>query len=233
MPLHKAPDADYKRTYPRFLQIGLLLALGVLTAAFTVPLPQPERALFAASAPVALDIETVPPTAEVAPLPPPPPAPPPPREVDDAVDLQDAVDAVDLDTFLPPPVGPPPVAPPVLTPPVVTLEAPPVPADPVDDDPVFVVVEQEPVLIDGLEGLQRRVVYPAFAVRAGIQGTVYVQFVVDRTGAVTEPVVLRSPSELLSEAALNAVRTARFEPGQQRGRPVRVRYQLPVRFTLQ
>lgn len=236
MPLPKAPAADYKRTYPLFLQVGLLLALGVLTAAFTIPLPEPDRALFAVDAPAAIEIETVPPTAEVMPPPPPPPAPPPPpQEVPDDVPVQDVLDAVTLDLLesVPPPIGPPITAVVPPTPPIVTPPVPPTPPEPiVDADVVFVVVEQEPVLIDGLEGLQRRVVYPEFARQAGVQGTVYVQFVVDQTGTVTEPVVLRSPNALLSEAALAAVRTARFEPGQQRGRPVKVRYQLPVRFTL-
>ena len=68
--------------------------------------------------------------------------------------------------------------------------------------------------------------------RVEIQGIVFVQFVVDERGRVVDPVVVRSPSELLSEAALRAVIESRFVPGHQRGRPVKVRYSLPVRFVL-
>lgn len=110
---------------------------------------------------------------------------------------------------------------------------PPPPPPPARDAPeVFDVVEQQPELIGGLEALQRAVEYPAAAREAGIQGRVFVVFVVDEQGRVTDPVVTRSPSPLLSEAALAAVRGVRFVPGQHRGRPVRVRFALPINFVL-
>ena len=93
-------------------------------------------------------------------------------------------------------------------------------------------MEQNPVLIGGMEELQRRVEYPRLAREAGIEGRVFVQFVVDERGNVVDPVVTRSPSDLLSEAALKAVRESRFQPGSQRGRPVKVRFALPVNFVL-
>ncbi len=93
-------------------------------------------------------------------------------------------------------------------------------------------MEQEPVLIGGLDGLQARVQYPEFARRAGVEGTVFVRFVVDERGNVSDLEVQRSPNDLLSEAAVKAIRESRFEPGQQRGRPVKARFTLPVRFVL-
>ena len=97
---------------------------------------------------------------------------------------------------------------------------------------MFDVVETQPELIGGLPALQARVEYPEFARRARIEGQVVVQFVVDERGNVVDPVVLRSPNDLLSEAALKAVRESRFTPGQQRGRPVKVRFAVPVTFRL-
>ena len=99
-------------------------------------------------------------------------------------------------------------------------------------DEVFDVVERNPVLVGGLIGLQSRVEYPRAAREAGIEGRVFVQFVVNETGAVVDPIVTRSPSELLSEAALRAVRESRFVPGSQDGRPVKVRFSLPINFVL-
>ena len=99
-------------------------------------------------------------------------------------------------------------------------------------DEIYEVVEQNPVLIGGMASLQGRVEYPRLAREAGIEGRVFVQFVVDETGTVVDPVVVRSPSELLSDAALRAVRETRFEPGRQRGRPVKVRFSLPINFVL-
>ncbi len=120
--------------------------------------------------------------------------------------------------------GPAPAPPPPPPPPFVE--------DIPDTDEVFTVAEVQPELVGGLAGLQGRVEYPEFARRAGIEGQVVVQFVVDERGNVVDPVVLRSPNDLLSEAALKAVRESKFTPGQQRGRPVKVRFAVPVTFRL-
>jgi len=97
---------------------------------------------------------------------------------------------------------------------------------------IFEVVETAPRLIGGLEGLQQRVVYPAEAKEQGIEGRVFVTFVVDKEGRVTDPSVRRSPDPLLSAAALEAVQASEFIPGRQRGVAVKVRYSLPVNFVL-
>ena len=104
-------------------------------------------------------------------------------------------------------------------------------AAPPDGD-VYEVAEVMPEIIGGLAALQARVVYPEAARRAGVEGQVVVQFVVDEGGAVTDLDVLRSPNDLLAEAALKAVRESTFKPGQQRGRPVKVRFAVPVTFRL-
>lgn len=97
---------------------------------------------------------------------------------------------------------------------------------------VFEIVEVQPELIGGLEGLQRRVEYPEMARRAGIEGMVYLQFVVDEQGGVSETSCPRMPNQMLCDAATKALRDSRFHPGLQDGVPVKVRYTLPVRFAL-
>ena len=101
---------------------------------------------------------------------------------------------------------------------------------------VFVIVEQPPVLIpseaEGMRALQQCIRYPEMAKRAGIQGRVFVQFVVDETGRVTEPVVARGIGGGADEEALRCVREAAFTPGLQRGREVKVRFSLPITFRL-
>ncbi len=68
----------------------------------------------------------------------------------------------------------------------------------------------------------------------GVQGKVYLKFVVEKNGKVGEVVVLRSPDKLLEKEAVRVVKTLpKFEPGMQRGKPVRVWYQVPVTFRLQ
>ena len=87
------------------------------------------------------------------------------------------------------------------------------------------------------EGVMRHVVketkYPGKARRKGIQGMVYVRFVVERDGSVGDVEVLRSVHPLLDEEAVRVVKTfPRFSPGLQRGKPVRVSYSLPMNFSL-
>lgn len=99
-------------------------------------------------------------------------------------------------------------------------------------DEYFVVVEEMPKLIGGLKGLQSKVVYPEMAKRAGIEGRVTLQFIVNENGDVENPKVIRGIGGGADEAALEVVSQAKFEPGLQRGKPVKVQYSLPVVFRL-
>lgn len=235
MALKKNPKADLKRQYPLMMQIGLLLSLSLLIAAFTVPMGGGNEVQVMTEDQEIIEIEEIPPTQEYTPPPPPPPAPPPPQEVPDDVEIEEEIiDDIELDLTadVPPPPAPP-SAPPPPPPPPGEPPPPPPPPEPEPQEPeVFEVAEVQPVLIGGLEELQRNVEYPEFARRAGIEGRVIIQFVVDERGNVVDPVVARSPNDALSEAALEAVRQAKFQPGQQRGRPVKVRFSLPVTFRL-
>ena len=96
----------------------------------------------------------------------------------------------------------------------------------------FEMVEQQPELIGGLAELLRRIRYPEQALRAGIQGHVFVEFVVTETGDVTDPVVRRGIGYGADEEAVRVIQQAKFNPGIQNGTPVRVRYGLPVHFRL-
>lgn len=100
------------------------------------------------------------------------------------------------------------------------------------DDDFFVVVEQMPELIGGLAELQKKISYPDEARQAGIEGRVYVQFIVNENGDVENPRVIRGIGGGADEEALNAVKQAKFKPGYQRGEPVRVQYSLPFVFQL-
>ncbi|MEX0595435.1 MAG: energy transducer TonB, partial [Candidatus Paceibacterota bacterium] len=61
---------------------------------------------------------------------------------------------------------------------------------------------------------------------------VVVQFIIDEEGNVNDPVVVRGIGGGCDEEAVRAVSKAKFIPGKQRGKPVRVRYSLPVTFRL-
>src|SRR5690625_5390729 len=110
---------------------------------------------------------------------------------------------------------------------------PPPPAEEEPEEDFFVVVEQMPELIGGLGELQSKIRYPEMARRAGIEGRVHIQFIVNERGEVENPVVVRGIGGGADEEALRVVSQAKFTPGMQRGRPVRVQYSLPIFFRLQ
>jgi periplasmic protein TonB len=81
--------------------------------------------------------------------------------------------------------------------------------------------------------LSGKIKYPAEALENGIKGTVYVSFVIDREGNVTNTKVLRGIGSGCDEEALRVVNEMpQWIPGTQRGKPVKVQYNLPIRFML-
>ncbi|MEQ9092454.1 MAG: TonB family protein [Balneola sp.] len=116
-----------------------------------------------------------------------------------------------------------------LTP--VDIPSPPKQNNPVDKE-VFIVVENMPELIGGQAGVQSKVEYPPTAKRAGIEGRVTVQFVVDKNGNVKNPKIIRGIGGGCDEEALRVVSQAKFKPGMQRGRNVEVEMSLPILFKL-
>lgn len=102
-------------------------------------------------------------------------------------------------------------------------------------DEFFKVVEDMPQFTDGniFDYLAQHVRYPEEAEKNGIGGMVYVQFVIDTTGKVVEPKVIKSVSPELDAEALRVVsEMPAWKPGMQRGKPVRVSFTLPVIFKL-
>jgi TonB family protein len=94
----------------------------------------------------------------------------------------------------------------------------------------YVVAEQMPELIGGLEGLQAKVRYPDQARLQGVQGRVYVQFIVDEKGNVINPQIIRGVGAGTSEEALRVIKLVKFKPGLMKGKPVPVQYSLPIYF---
>ncbi|HXH19815.1 MAG TPA: TonB family protein [Chitinophagales bacterium] len=82
--------------------------------------------------------------------------------------------------------------------------------------------------------MERTLVYPPVAKRLGIEGTVYVSFVVERDGSITDVKVIWSVHNLLDNEAMRVMKLMpNWKPGMQNGKPVRVRYKLPINFTLE
>ncbi len=108
----------------------------------------------------------------------------------------------------------------------------------VEKEEVFRSVEQMPTFPGGdaalMKYLSSHLQYPTMAQENGVQGTVIVQFVVTKTGAVGEVKVARSVDRDLDKEAVRVCKSLpKFVPGRQNGQPVSVWYTLPVKFKLQ
>ena len=115
------------------------------------------------------------------------------------------------------------------------VELPPEPEP--EPEEVFAMVESMPEFVGGEEAfmnyLRMNLDYPTIALEARIQGIVFLQFVVEKDGSITDIKVLRGVVSSLDEEAVRVVRQMpKWIPGEQNGRKVRVKYSLPVRFRL-
>lgn len=213
--MRKTKEADLREQYQLNLMGGWIVSLSIMIILFRInlysapPTPPPieEQEI--------IQMEEIIQTKQIE-TPPPPPRPPVPVEVPNDEILEDDIVELDLEFDL----GD-----------ALTLPPPPPPKE--DEEQFFIVVENMPQLIGGLSKLQSQVTYPEMARRAGIEGRVTIQFIVNERGQVENPRVIRGIGGGCDEEALKAVSKARFTPGLQRGRPVKVQYSLPIVFRLQ
>jgi protein TonB len=106
-----------------------------------------------------------------------------------------------------------------------------------DENKIFMVVEQQPEFEGGYEAMmnfiRKNMRYPASARRMGIDGTVYVSFVVGKDGSIADVKVLRGISADCDKEAVRVVQMMPpWKPGKQNGKNVFVRFNLPIKFKL-
>ncbi len=106
-----------------------------------------------------------------------------------------------------------------------------------DENKIFTVVEQQPEFAGGYEAMmnfiRKNMRYPASARRMGVDGTVYVSFVVSKDGSISEVKVIRGISADCDKEAMRVVgMMPAWRPGKQNGKPVFVRFVLPIKFQL-
>ena len=109
--------------------------------------------------------------------------------------------------------------------------------EPEEEDQIFQVVEEDATFPGGtaelMKYLQKNIKYPSICQEQGIQGRVIVQFVVEKDGSITDVQVIKAINPYLDKEAVRVVSTMpKWSPGKQRGKPVRVRFTLPVTFRL-
>ena len=106
-----------------------------------------------------------------------------------------------------------------------------------EEPEIFFIVEEMPQFPGGETALRKYIAenvrYPEMAKENDIQGTVYVRFVVDEKGKVTNVELLRGVDPLLDKEALRVVSSLpNWKPGKQRGKAVKVSHSVPIKFAL-
>lgn len=225
MDTKKTPKADLEGKRVLFIQIGLIVTLAVVLLAFEWKTYDRELIDLGEREVIDIPEEMVEITRQEQP--PPPPAPPPQttqfKIVEDDVEIEDDF-IIDVDVDQTTEIE-------AYIPPVFEEEE-------VQEQEIFIVVEDPPSFPGGDEArirfLSENIRYPQMARESGIQGTVFVTFVVETDGSVTDVRVLRGIGGGCDEEAIRVIQAMpKWNAGKQRGRPVRVQFNMPIRFTLQ
>lgn len=217
----KNPEVDLEKRKSSFMWMGLLFALAIVLVAF-------EWKVFdkvnTGPAELNLDLieeEIIPQSIQKPPPPPPPPAPTTVIEiVDDEQEIEEELEIEDLEVQEDTEIE-------------IIEEV----QEEVIEEEVFTIVEEMPAFPGGeaklFEYLGKNIKYPQIAKEAGISGVVYVNFVVGAQGNITDVKVLRGIGGGCDEEAVRVVKNMpKWKPGKQRGKPVKVSYNLPIRFSL-
>jgi protein TonB len=229
MELKKSPKVDLESKRNVYLMIGLVVSLGIVLLAFEWT-AKPEKADSLGSM-SALDVEEeiIPITREQEIKPPPPPPPPKVVEVLNIVDDKTEIDDDDLmidteadDQTL------------INVAPVISAKE----EEEEEEAQVFFIVEDMPEFPGGEMALRTYIAnaikYPVIAQENGIQGKVYVTFVVGKDGSVSNASIARGVDPSIDKEALRVINTLpKWKPGKQRGKPVNVSYTVPINFQLQ
>ncbi|MFA5418091.1 MAG: energy transducer TonB [Bacteroidales bacterium] len=225
METKKTKKADLENKKVLFFQIGLVFALVVVLFAFEYK-SYDKITLDLTSRAVDDTPEEIIPITEQKVKPPPPP---PPKQVtkitivEDDVEVEDDIEIdveadaeTEMEAYVPQDMG----------------------DEEIVEQEIFTVVESMPDFPGGMGKLMSylatNIKYPPLAKESGIQGRVFINFVVEPDGSISQVKVLRGIGGGCDEEAVRVVKAMpKWKPGMQRGKPVRVSYNLPVKFTLQ
>jgi protein TonB len=229
MELKKSPKVDLESKRNVYFMIGLVLALGIILLAFEWT-AKPSKADSLGSINAAdVEEEIIPITREQEIKPPPPPPPPKVVEVLNIVDDKTVIDddlmiedsEADDQTL-------------INVAPVISAKE----EEEEEEAQVFFIVEDMPEFPGGEMALRTYIAnaikYPVIAQENGIQGKVYVTFVVGKDGSVSNASIARGVDPSIDKEALRVINSLpKWKPGKQRGKPVNVSYTVPINFQLQ
>lgn len=224
MEVKKSEKADLEKRKGLYMEIGLVCTLALLLFAFewksykSVDLELVNRAA------VVVEEEVIIQTDQSL-----PPPPPPPPSISTEIEIVEDTKVIENEVEINVEADEKTVIQEYIAP-VFVEEA-------VVEEEIFQIVEEMPAYPGGDEArmsyLSKNLKYPVLAMESGIQGTVYIGFVVEKDGSVTDVKVARGIGGGCDEEAVRVVKAMpKWTPGKQRGKSVRVRYSVPIRFSL-
>ena len=222
----KTERADLEKKKSLFLQIGYVIALGLLLLAFEWTKEDLRISNLGELKDLTGEEEIVPITRQELQK---PPTPPKPKQViielnivEDDVQLEDELNLEDFNSNQNDIIQ------------IVDLSG-----EEEEAADVFYIVEDMPKfqggsLDDFRNYIQGNIKYPPIAMENGISGTVYVTFVVNARGEIATITIVRGVDAALDNEVIRALKSApRWAPGKQRGKPVNVSMSIPIKFILQ
>ena len=212
--MRKKPEASLRLKYKKNIELGLVLGLAVLVGMFQASKRSDRDIDTQDKVDLTIEVQEIPQTEQVK-RPPAPQRPSIPIESEDEDIPEDAtieMTEINLDELPPPP---------------------PPPAEEAEETPIFVAYDDPPQPLGGFAGIQKNLVYPEIARKAGVEGRVYVNVLIDERGNVIDTKILKSlGNNGCDEAAVAAIRKAKWKPAKQRDKPVKVWVGIPVVFKL-
>ena len=231
MELKKNPNADLEKRKGLFLEIGLVVVLAACLYAFSIKSYDKDNAEENNGPAQEEQVEEMDEILDTEDTPPPPPPPPAPEEpelnmeqiqvVEDTKEIEHEIEIKEVDE----------VKNTTIT--EVKIED----DQEVEEQKIFTVVENDPEFPGGMDALYKylaeNIKYPKLAQENGITGKVYLTFVVERDGSITDIKTLRDIGGGCAAEAIRVVKSMpKWTPGKQRGKAVRVQFNLPVNFNL-
>jgi periplasmic protein TonB len=212
----KNPEISLEKKKGLFFQIGLVVTLVIVLGAFEWKSYEKVDYNLGQLNLDDLEEEIIPITRQE--ITPPPPPPPPPEVIVIVEDIVEIVDEAKIET--------------TESDEMVAIEI-----EEESDEEFFMVVENMPEFPGGDAGLmkyiQKNVKYPPIAKEYNITGKVFVSFIVDKSGSVSDVKIARGVDKSLDAEALRVVKSLpKYKPGKQRGKAVRVMFTIPINFTL-
>lgn len=227
MELKKSDEANLEKRKGIFFQLGLVIALSLILIAFEWTSGGLSGNEYDLGDMEQVEEEIIPITRQEQPEPPKPPEPPKVTEVlnivDDDVDLDDELQLEDFEIDQDSEVQ-------IME---FTEE------EEEEDAEIFFIVEDMPGFGgEGQDGFRKYIMknlkYPEIAAENGISGRVFVRFVVEPNGSVSNVNIVRGVDPALDAEAVRVVKSSpKWTPGKQRGKPVRVSFTFPINFVLQ